>query len=108
DRGRKRPRHAHALRETDRSPDPAYEGVDRAQRRRSCRELIFREIRIRGDRTEQRETRTLGDERGVVVGRANDDEAGLTWNISEKRERAEHGLELRSPRARDDAQTIGT
>ena len=69
--------------------------------------MILGEIRICWDRAQQRESRTLGDERCVIVGCANDDQARLAWNISDKPECAKHGLELRSPRARDDTQTIG-
>jgi hypothetical protein len=92
---------------TDRSSDPADEGVNRTQRRSPCRELIIGEIRVRWDGAKQRESSTLGDEPGIVIGCANHDQAGRTWNISDQRERAKHGLELRSARARDDTETIG-
>ncbi|HEY6202198.1 MAG TPA: hypothetical protein VI056_04075 [Candidatus Limnocylindria bacterium] len=68
--------------------------------------MVLGEIRIRRNRAEQRESSTLGDEPCVVVGYTNNDQARRTGNIPDESERTKHGLELRSPCARDDAQTV--
>src|SRR5207244_9841668 len=46
------------------------------------------------------------DEGGIVLGHADDHETRRTWNVTDEGERAEHRLQLRSPRPGDEAEAI--